>query len=167
MWTVLKLNKISNLNMTLSSLRLFFGTMPEVCLPKIKSKKKIANKLFDKDVYILDKYLIIYHNKLNDSFTVNKLNYINGVDYCLNGFESCQKNISDFVIKCKKNQSTDGYINSDFFNLETGMSVKFSKGPFINFVSKIIEIQKNKFKILAGNYSIYFEKKENCLTIVN
>ena len=167
MWTVLKLNKISNLNMTLSSLRLFFGTMPEVCLPKIKSKKKIANKLFDKDVYILDKYLIIYHNKVNDSFTVNKLNYINGVDYCLNGFESCQKNISDFVIKCKKNQSTDGYINSDFFNLETGMSVKFSKGPFINFVSKIIEIQKNKFKILAGNYSIYFEKKENCLTIVN
>lgn len=167
MWTVLKLNKISNLNMTLSSLRLFFGTMPEVCLPKIKLKKKIANKLFDKDVYILDKYLIIYHNKLNDSFTVNKLNYINGVDYCLNGFESCQKNISDFVIKCKKNQSTDGYINSDFFNLETGMSVKFSKGPFINFVSKIIEIQKNKFKILAGNYSIYFEKKENCLTIVN
>ena len=167
MWTVLKLNKISNLNMTLSSLRLFFGTMPEVCLSKIKSKKKIANKLFDKDVYILDKYLIIYHNKLNDSFTVNKLNYINGVDYCLNGFESCQKNISDFVIKCKKNQSTDGYINSDFFNLETGMSVKFSKGPFINFVSKIIEIQKNKFKILAGNYSIYFEKKENCLTIVN
>ena len=142
MWTVLKLNKISNLNMTLSSLRLFFGTMPEVCLPKIKLKKKIANKLFDKDVYILDKYLIIYHNKLNDSFTVNKLNYINGVDYCLNGFESCQKNISDFVIKCKKNQSTDGYINSDFFNLETGMSVKFSKGPFINFVSKIIEIQK-------------------------
>ena len=90
MWTVLKLNKISNLNMTLSSLRLFFGTMPEVCLPKIKLKK-IANKLFDKDVYILDKYLIIYHNKLNDSFTVNKLNYINGVDYCLNGFESCQK----------------------------------------------------------------------------
>ena len=167
MWTVLKLNKISNLNMTLSSLRLFFGTMPEVCLPTIKLKKKIANKLFDKDVYILDKYLIIYHNKLNDSFTVNKLNYINGVDYCLNGFESCQKNISDFVIKCKKNQSTDGYINSDFFNLETGMSVKFSKGPFINFVSKIIEIQKNKFKILAGNYSIYFEKKENCLTIVN
>ena len=145
MWTVLKLNKISNLNMTLSSLRLFFGTMPEVCLPKIKLKK-IANKLFDKDVYILDKYLIIYHNKLNDSFTVNKLNYINGVDYCLNGFESCQKNISDFVIKCKKNQSTDGYINSDFFNLETGMSVKFSKGPFINFVSKIIEIQKINLK---------------------
>ena len=40
------------------------------------------------------------------------------------------------------------------------MDIRFSKGPFVNFVSKIVEIQKKKLKMLVGNYSIYLEKRE-------
>ena len=78
-----------------------------------------------------------------------------------------QNEIYKFVQRCEKYQDNLGYVNSDFFNLSEGMDIRFSKGPFVNFVSKIVEIQKKKLKMLVGNYSIYLEKKENCLSLTS
>ena len=85
------------------------------------------------------------------------------MDCLILGFKACQKNINEFVKKCEKNKDKLGYLSSDFFSLSEGKNIKFNKGPFINFVSEVIEVQRNKLKLLVGNISIYLDKKENCL----
>lgn len=167
MWVVLKIKKYSELNIIRKSLTDLFGSSPNLCNPKVKTKKISNKKNTNKDTFLLEKYILIYHNKLSDQFYLNKMSYMRGIDYCLQGFKGCQNEINKFVQKCEKNQDISGYVNSDFFNLYEGMDIKFSKGPFVNFVSKIVEIQKKKLKMLVGNYSIYLEKKENCLLLTN
>ena len=58
------------------------------------------------------------------------------------------------------------YVNSDFFNLSEGMDIRFSKGPFVNFVSKIVEIQK-EIKNVSRQLFNLFGKKENCLSLTS
>ena len=65
--------------------------------------------------------------------------------------------------KCEINRDKLGYLSSNFFNLSKGANIKINKGPFVNFVSEIVEIQKKKLKLLVGGMSIYLDKKENCL----
>ena len=167
MWVVLKIKKYSELDIIRKSLTDLFGSSPKLCNPKVKTKNISSKKNTIRDTFLLEKYILIHHNKLSNQFYLNKIRYIRGIDYCLQGFKSCQNEIYKFVQKCEKNQDTSGYVNSDFFNLSEGMDIRFSKGPFVNFVSKIVEIQKKKLKMLVGNYSIYLEKKENCLSLTS
>ncbi len=164
MWIVLKIKKYSELNIIRKSLTDLFGSSPKLCNPKVKTISVNSKINTNKDTFLLERYILIYHNKLSNQFYLNKISYMRGIDYCLHGFKGCQNEIYKFAQKCEKNQDTSGYVNSDFFNLSEGMNIKFSKGPFVNFVSKIVEIQKKKLKMLVGNYSIYLEKKENCLS---
>ena len=166
MWVVLKIKKYSELNIIRKSLTDLFGSSPKLCNPKVKTST-CSKKNNIKDTFLLEKYILIHHNKLSNQFYLNKMRYMRGIDYCLQGFKGCQNEIYKFVQKCEKNQDNSGYVSSDFFNLSKGMDVRFSKGPFENFVSKIVEIQKKKLKMLVGNYSIYLEKKENCLLLTS
>jgi len=164
MWIVLKIKKYSELDIIRKLLTDLFGSSPKLCNPKVKTKRVNSKINTNKDTFLLEKYILIYHNKLSNQFYLNKISYMRGIDYSLQGFRGCQNEIYKFVQKCEKNQDVSGYVNSDFFNLSEGMDIRFSKGPFVNFVSKIVEIQKKKLKMLVGNYSIYLEKKENCLS---
>ena len=166
MWVVLKIKKYSELNIIIKSLTDLFGSSPKLCNPKVKTSTRIKKNII-KDIFLLEKYILIHHYKLSNQFYLNKIRYMRGIDYCLQGFKSCQNEIYKFVQRCEKYQDNLGYVNSDFFNLSEGMDIRFSKGPFVNFVSKIVEIQKKKLKMLVGNYSIYLEKKENCLSLTS
>lgn len=167
MWIVLKIKKYSELNIVRKSLYDLLGSSFKLCNPKVKTKIITNKKNLNKDRFLLEKYILIHHNKLSNKFYLSKISCMRGVDYCLKGFKGCQKEIYEFVEKCEKNQDFLGYVNSDFFNLSEGMDIRFSKGPFVNFVSKIVEIHKKKLKMLVGNYSIYLEKKENCLSLTS
>ncbi len=167
MWVVLKIKKYSELNIIRKSLTDLLGSSPKLCNPKVKTKSISGKKNTNRDTFLLEKYVLIYHNKLSNQLYLNKISYMRGIDYCLQGFKSCQNEIYKFVQRCEKYQDNLGYVNSDFFNLSEGMDIRFSKGPFVNFVSKIVEIQKKKLKMLVGNYSIYLEKKENCLSLTS
>lgn len=163
MWIVIKIKKHSEINFIKSSLTQLLGNHSTYCIPKIKSNKQTNSKSVSKDLYILGKYILIYNKKFSENNVLSKLNFIRGVDCLILGFKACQKNINEFVKKCEKNKDKLGYLSSDFFSLSEGKNIKFNKGPFINFVSEVIEVQRNKLKLLVGNISIYLDKKENCL----
>ncbi len=163
MWIVVKIKKHSEISLLKSSLFQLLGKEIKYCQPKIKCNRLIKTNCISKDLFILDKYLLIHHNKFSESKTLSKLNYIRGVDHLLQGFKSCQNNIIEFVNKCEINRDKLGYLSSNFFNLSKGANIKINKGPFVNFVSEIVEIQKKKLKLLVGGMSIYLDKKENCL----
>ena len=163
MWIIIKVKKFSEINFIKKSLSNLCGSEVKLCHPKIQRSISQNFKKFYKESFLLDKYVLIYHNRFSDSNILGKLNYTRNIDYCLSGFKSCQKNIIDFVKNCEKYQDELGFVSSEFFKLEQGKNIKFSKGPFINFVSKIVEIQKKKLKLLVGDLTIYLDKKEKCL----
>lgn len=167
MWIAIKLKKMNEKEILKKSLTKLLGEDVKFCQPKIKSNKFLNKKLISKDIYILGKYLLIYHKKFSEIEVIDKINYIRGVDYLLNGFKSCQQSIVDFVNKCENNLDNSGYINFSFFDLFKGSKVKFKNGPFTNFVSELVEIQKNKFKLNCGNITILLDKNNNNLLPTN
>ena len=57
-------------------------------------------------------------------------------------------------------ENKDGYISEQFYDLEINSNYKFFSGPFLNFVFKIIKLEKNNIKILMGKYKTTINKKE-------
>ena len=45
-----------------------------------------------------------------------------------------------------------------FFKININSKFKFLNGPFKNFIFSIMEIQKNKFKVLIGNFETEVNK---------
>ena len=87
-----------------------------------------------------------------------------GVKYLLNGSISSQKEIKKFIYKCKSLENKKGYLKQSFYDLEINKYYKFSSGPFIDKIFKIIELQKNKINILMGNIKTNISKKEFLFT---
>ena len=163
MWLILKIKTKCNIPNLKNNLFKLLNSEAKLYSPKIAIHKFKGNKFYNKDYYILGNYILIFHTKFKDSFILNKINFLRGVHYALNGFKHCQKDIDYFVNKCKLNEDKKGYLIQNFFNLKAGNKVKFSSGPFVNFISELIDIQKNKICVLAGKYKILVNKKENCI----
>ena len=54
-----------------------------------------------------------------------------------------------------------------FFENLVNQKMKFESGPFVNFVTQIIRIQKTKISALLGNYTITLSNKSNCILSKN
>ena len=80
--------------------------------------------------------------------------------YFLNGFLKSQREIESFIHKCKNSENKEGYVSSNFFNLNFKNEYKFSNGPFAHSIFRIIEFQKNTFKILVGSLKTTIKKKD-------
>ena len=76
------------------------------------------------------------------------------------GFKESQKEIIDFIKKCKSYENEKGFLLQNFYDLVLNKSYQFFSGPFTNKIFKIVEIQKNKINILMGNLRTTV-KKEN------
>ena len=68
--------------------------------------------------------------------------------------------ISKFIEKCKVSEDSEGYISEQFYDLKVNSNYKFFSGPFTNSIFKIIQLQKNKIKILMGKFKTTVNKKE-------
>lgn len=165
MWVAINVKNNSKLNLIRNSLAKILGSNLKFFAPKIQIQKLKSNKFIYKDFFVLGNYVLIYHEDLKRKIVFNQIQYLRGIKYILNSFDCCQKEIQDFVERCTKNEDKKGYLNQNFFYLKKGNEIKFTSGPFVNFVSELIHTQKNKFIFLAGKYKILVNKNQNCISL--
>ena len=82
----------------------------------------------------------------------------------MEGFTESQKDIEKFIIKCKGSENQEGFLSRNFFDLELNKKYKFSSGPFSDRIFQIINLQRNRIKILMGNIKTTIKKKEFLFT---
>ncbi len=159
MWTVLKFDKKA-LALLKSDLFLKLGKNFKIYIPKLRIQKYKNNKLINKEINLLGDYLFFYHENLTNKKIVEKLKFSRGLKYILQGFELSQNDLNNFVKKCKSSECENGYVSKDFFNLELNRPYRFSSGPFTDKIFQIINLQRNRIKILMGNIETTINKKK-------
>ena len=112
MWLVIKY-KTNQINFLINNLKETIGELPEMCIPKIKSRNQNSKK--NSDLFLLEDYLICYHKKFSENSTLFQLKYLKGLKYYLDGFQNQQLEIQKFVKYCR-NYEKNGYISQEFFN---------------------------------------------------
>ena len=159
MWTIIKFKK-QNLGLFKDDLKKKIGENVIIYQPKILIQKYKNNKLINKEFEILGDYLFCYHENFKQKSTLNKLKFIIGIKYFLNGFLEYQKDVKEFIEKCKKMENNKGYISHSLFEVNVNSKYKFFTGPFTEKIFKIINFKKNKIDILIGNLKTTINKKE-------
>ena len=104
-------------------------------------------------------YLFCYNKNFSDHKTIQSLKFTRGLKYFLNGNKERQKEIFNFVNKCKKSENINGYLSENFFELYESKDYKLSSGPFADKIFKIINFQKNKINVLLGNIKTTISRK--------
>ncbi len=158
MWTVLKIDK-KNLFFLKKDLEKKLNSEVKFYKPQILIEQFCQNKKISKAIDILGDYIFCYNKNFISSQKINSLNYCKGLKYFLNGFETSQKEIEDFLELCKKSENKKGFIAENIFNLKINKNYKFLNGPFVNQIFKLIEIQKNKFCFSFGKFKSYIGNK--------
>lgn len=158
MWAVLKFNQ-NELSLFKREVQNIFGNDYKIYIPKILIEKYKNKKLIKKEFCILGDYLFFFHSSLSKEQSTNTFKFLKGVKYFLKGFVSSQKDIKKFIEKCKKLECKNGYLSKNFFDLEISKEYKFDSGPFVDRIFKIINLQKNKIKILIGDLETTFKDK--------
>ena len=162
MWIIIKY-KTHEINILKKKISEILNDDPIYFLPQIKYNRIIKKKfkIFKKN--ILENYLICYHLKFIDNNILNLLKYSRGIDCVLDGFKNNQKEIKNFVNKCKIFEDKDGFIRHDFFKKENFSKGMFISGPFTNFVFDILSEQSDKIEILLGKYRTIISKETRYL----
>tara|TARA_A100001015_G_scaffold275845_1_gene333501 strand:+ start:1081 stop:1578 length:498 start_codon:yes stop_codon:yes gene_type:complete len=159
MWTILKADN-KNLNILKEDLRKKLGPSFSIYCPRFSIEKFKNNKLVNKKYNLLGDYFFCYHENFNNPHIINKLKFCRGLKYFLSGFLSSQDEISTFIKKCKNSESKDGYIKQNFIKIIINAKYKFSSGPFSEMIFKVINLHKNKLRILLGeNETIVLKDK--------
>ena len=159
MWTIIKFER-KKLTFLKSDLEKKLGSDCKFYIPKLLFKKYSKKKWKKKEFNLLGDYLFCFNEKFNDSKVVKSINYIRGLKYVLQGFNQSQNEIEEFIEKCKTSEDSEGYISEQFYDLKINSNYKFFSGPFTNSIFKIIQLQKNKIKILMGNFKTTINKKD-------
>ena len=159
MWTIIKFEK-KKLSSLKSDLEKKLGANCKFYVPKLLFKRYIKNKWAKKEFNLLGDYLFCFNEKFNDSKVIKTINYARGLKYVLQGFNQSQNEIEEFIEKCKTSEDSEGYISEQFYDLKINSNYKFFSGPFTNSIFKIIQLQKNKIKILMGNFKTTINKKD-------
>ena len=79
----------------------------------------------------------------------------------MGNFGTSQKEIENFILKCKENEDDNGYIKQTFFNFKSKNKYEFISGPFTNLIFSILEENKFYIKALIGKYKLSVSKEEN------
>ena len=159
MWTIIKFEK-KNFNFLKLDLERKLGSSCQFYVPKLLFKMNKKNKLIKKEFNLLGDYLFCFNEKFEDSKIINTTNYVRGLKYVLQGFKQSQNEINKFINQCKVSEDKDGYISEEFYDLKINSNYKFFSGPFTSSIFKIIQLQKNKIRILMGNFKTTINKRE-------
>lgn len=159
MWTIIKFEK-KNFNFLKLDLEKKLGSSCQFYVPKLLFNRNKKNKLIKKEFNLLGDYLFCFNEKFEDSRIINTTNYVRGLKYVLRGFKQSQNEINKFIEQCKVSEDKDGYISEEFYDLKINSNYKFFSGPFTDSIFKIIQLQKNKIRILMGNFKTTINKKE-------
>jgi len=159
MWVILKVNK-KKIPLLEKDFKNILGSAIVFYKPKILVEKFKKNKLIRKHQDVLHDYILCYHSNIWKKNSLLKLKYSRGLKYFLSGFENYQKDIDEFVKKCKSLEDENGLITQSLFDLHVNENYRFDSGPFVNKIFKIIEIEKNRINTLMGNIKTTIIKKK-------
>jgi len=159
MWIILKFDKKKFLSLK-KDLESKLGKDLIIYYPKILVERYKKNKIIKKEYNILGDYLFCYHKKFTNQKNLEIIKFSKGLKYFLNFFYESQREIIEFINKCKKTENQKGYISANFYNLCVNASYKFKSGPFNNQIFKIINLHKNRIDILLGEIKTSIEKKK-------
>ena len=129
---------------------------PNFFFPKLKLQKIKKNKLISYASPLLGDYIFCFHPKFSNENILRNVNYLKGVKFLLNGFRNYQKDIPNFINRCRSSEDENGYIKQTFFNFVAIDRIKFLSGPFTNIIFKIMKRQKDSMKVSDGNVNISF-----------
>ena len=157
MWIVAKYDK-KKANFFLDDLKKKLKDKVVIYNPKVKIEKFYKKKLISKEFNILGDYIFCFNPKFANQKILDNLQFTKGLKYFLSGFYKSQKEIKEFIKKCKKSENENGFISADFFDIELNKKYKFNSGPLLNLIFQVVEIQKTKFKIIMGDKIATIEK---------
>ena len=137
-------------------------------LPKIKLSKKVlgVKKIITQEHKILGDYILCYNSDFSKKSFLKQISNTRGLKYILDGYINCQLEIENFILKCKQNEDSEGFIKQTFFDYKSNKSFRFLNGPFYNMIFKIIEVQKNKLKINLQNKTTTLAKEDYLFTLI-
>ena len=150
MWIVAKV-KTKEINIFKKKLLEKLGQETKFYYPKIEYQKYFKDKVSKKEMPILGNYIFCYNKKFNNINSIFSLSFIKGLVYFLKGHERAQGEIQNFINYCQSFENKKGYLEQTFFKSTIVKNGKFISGPFTDMIFEIIEVQKNKLKILIGN----------------
>ena len=158
MWVVLKFKK-NSLSLLKKEFFNYLGKDVKFYLPKLKMQKKIRNKLYEKESFLLDDYLLCFHKSFENKKIITSLKYSKGLKYFLSNFKDAQEEIKKFINKCKSNEDENGFIKQCFFEFKENGIFQFLTGPFTNKGFRIIDRQNTTIKILIGRLTATVSKE--------
>ena len=129
---------------------------PNFFFPKLKLQKIKKNKLISYVSPLLGDYIFCFHPKFSNENILRNVNYLKGVKFLLNGFRNYQKDIPNFINRCRSSEDENGYIKQTFFNFVAIDKIKFLSGPFTNIIFKVLKRQKNSMQVSDGNVNVSF-----------
>lgn len=160
MWIVLKIDK-KNLNFLKSEFKTKLGEDIKFYMPKLRLKKFIKKKFFFKESSMLGDYLLCFHKDFSKKSVLSSLKYCRGLKYFLYDFLSSQKEIENFVTKCKKNEDEDGFIKQTFFEFKNKVKYEFISGPFTSLIFSILNENNSNIQAIIGKYKATVSKEGN------
>ena len=163
MWAIIKIDK-KKLIFLKEDFKKKLGEEVSLYCPKFLINKSNKNKNNIKELPLMGDYLFCFNAKFSNPQIINSLKYSRGLKYFLEGFVQSQNEIQSFVSRCKDSEDKKGYLTHSFFKLYCNSSYKFSSGPFVNTIFKIISLQKNKIKILIGDLTTTLTKNKFSFT---
>jgi hypothetical protein len=165
MWKILKFDH-KNLELLKKDLFKKLGQDLKIYIPKLRIQKYRNNKLISKEINLLGSYMFCFHESFEYEKTINSLRFLKGLKYFLAGFAKSQSEIGEFVKKCKESENKEGFLSRDFYDLNLNMKYKFSSGPFADKIFKLINLEKNRIKVLMGNIETTIQRKDFLFTPV-
>ena len=157
MWAVFKVN-IKELNLFKEDIIKKLNSDVTFYAPKVIFKVFHKNKEKKKEQYLLGDYIFCFNEKFEDEKIFNSIKFTKSLKYIAQGIKIYQKEIKDFIKKCKSYENSNGYVSLDFYDLKINRNYKFASGPFINQIFKVLSIQKLKIQILMGGAKVSLKK---------
>lgn len=163
MWLVAKMKK-NQINILQESIMKKIGPETEVYAPKIQISKVTKGKMINKESkFLLGNYFFMKNNDFENSAILETAKHLKGLHSIIPFAISSQREIIDFINKCKKNEDDTGFISQSFFSLISNKKIKFYSGPLTSFICELIEVEKNKIKVLVNNYMVTVNSKNRLL----
>lgn len=158
MWIVLKINK-SEFNTLMIELNYKLNGSFQIYVPKVSYRKKFLKK----EIFLLGDYIFCFSKKFKEKNSIYSIKFCKGLKEILIGKEISQKEIINFIQKCKNYEIGDGTISYNFFNILENRNYKFLSGPFSDYFAHAIKVQKEKIDLLIGNFKVSLKKRKHFL----
>ena len=162
MWIVAKY-KINEKSTFIKNLQKYGANNVKIFCPMYKYETFFKNKMITKQKPLINDYLFCYHKSFADKNILKDIYNIKGLKYFLLGSGFCQSSIINFIKYCKGFEDKSGLLNRNFLEISHDKNYKFTSGPFINLMFKLIEKNKKNYKILVGNVTTVLNKESSYL----